>query len=126
MEELAAGPLLDDASPITGGEFREWSDRMRDVEELVADPRLRNQAAQIRDRARGFRREFQRHSKEPKWDLVRDMVVTPLKELQVQITEELLRRSAEKTAIVPIDRDPVPQRFQNQVERYFEQLGSGK
>src|SRR5207245_100830 len=51
--------------PITGEGFRQWSDRMRDVEELLEDPQLRAEAARIRDRARGAREEFKRHSKVP-------------------------------------------------------------
>ena len=54
--------------PITGEGFRQWSDRMRDVEELLDDPELRAEAARIRDRVRGAREEFKRHSKEPDWN----------------------------------------------------------
>ena len=37
--------------PITGAEYTQWSDRLRDVEEILDVPELRAQAAQIRDRA---------------------------------------------------------------------------
>ena len=41
------------------------------------------------------------------------------------VAEELLRRSAERQELVPIDRDPVPQEFTDRVRLYYEQLGIG-
>ncbi len=113
------------ARPLTGDDFSEWSDRMRDVEEMLDDDELRGEVARIRDRARGVRSEFKRHSKEPNWDLVRTTIVEPLNEIQRQVAEELLRRQS-KDALVPIDRDPVPAEYIEQVRRYYERLGSGQ
>jgi hypothetical protein len=112
-------------APLTGDGFREWSDRLRDVEEMVENPELRSQAARIRDRARDVRMDFRRHSKEPQWELVDELIVGPLRELKQRVSEELLRRSAEKHAPVPIDRDPVPVEFADAVRKYYESLGSG-
>ncbi|MEL6105807.1 MAG: hypothetical protein AAFU85_07220, partial [Planctomycetota bacterium] len=106
------------------GDFREWSDRMRDVEEMVGDARLRARAGAIRDRARQMRIDVKRHGKEPQWELVEEMVAEPLRELQRDVRAELLRRSASKNALVPIDRDPVPAEFTDAVKRYYENLGS--
>ena len=47
-------------------------------------------------------------------------------QLRQQVAEELLRRTAERNAVVPIDRDPVPDVYAEQVRRYYEQLGSGE
>ena len=113
-------------APITGEDFREWSDRLRDVEEIVDDPEMRAEAARIREQARSFRREFKKHSAEPKWDLIKQLVARPLGELRQEVSEELLRRSAEKNALVPIDRDPVPEEFVEQVRQYYENLGRGE
>ena len=114
------------AMPLTGQGFRDWSDRLRDVEEMVEDPELRSRAARIRDRAREVRIEFKRHSKEPQWSLVDEMIAQPLRELKRDVAEELIRRSADKHAQVPIDRDPVPGEFADAVRRYYESLGSGR
>ena len=112
--------------PLTGDDFLEWSDRLRDVEEMVDDPDLRAEAAKIRDRARSVRRDFRREGFEgPNWDIVREFVAQPLNELRDRIAEELLRRRPEEN-LVPIDRDPVPAKYAEQVRRYFERLGSGK
>jgi hypothetical protein len=54
------------------------------------------------------------------------MVAEPLEQLRQKVSEELLRRSAERNALVPIDRDPVPERFSSQVEEYYKKLGSGQ
>ena len=124
MSRYAADDLASD--PLTGDGFIEWSDRLRDVEEMVDSPELRSEAARIRDRARDVRLEFRRNSKEPQWDLVEKMIAEPLRELKRSVSEELLRRSAEKNAPVPIDRDPVPVEFTDAVQKYYESLGSGR
>ncbi len=92
---------------------------------MIADPESRSEAARIRDRARSIRKDVKRHSKPPNWDLVRTLVAEPLVELQQRVAEELLRRTAQE-ALVPIDRDPVPVKFEESVRRYYEQLGSGR
>jgi hypothetical protein len=111
--------------PLTGENFRDWSDRLRDVEEMVGDPQLRAKAAAIRDRARAIRAEFDRHSKTPNWDVVQETIGQPLAELRDQVTQELMRRESPE-ALVPIDREPVPPKYSDQVRRYYERLGSGK
>jgi hypothetical protein len=111
--------------PLTGGNFRDWSDRLRDVEEMVSDPEFRAEAARIRDRASSMRADFKRHSKEPNWELVQEFIGRPLVELRNAVNEELLRRES-SDKLVPIDREPVPPEFVEPVRRYYERLGSGR
>jgi hypothetical protein len=118
-ESLGSGPL-------TGDGFESWSDGLRDVEEMVNDSELRSQAAQIRDRARSFRRDMRRRSQAPQWNLVREMIATPLEELHQQVEQELVRRSGQREQLVPVDRDPVPSRFEGRVRYYYEHLGQGE
>jgi hypothetical protein len=92
---------------------------------MVNDPRLRAEAARIRDRARSMRAEFKKHSKEPNWELVQEFIGRPLVELRNAVAEELLRREGSES-LVPIDREPVPPEFAEQVRRYYERLGSGE
>lgn len=113
------------SGPIAGDDFLPWSDRLRDVEEMLGDQQLRSEAAAIRDRARGIRRDVRGGSQGPSWDIVRKIVAEPLCELRDRVAEELLRRGAKET-MVPIDRDPVPPKYADQVRRYYEQLGSGR
>ncbi len=123
-------PLLDDNlgplnGPITGTDFVPWSERLRDIEELVEMPDLRNTVATARERARALRQEFKRDLKKPDWAVVRLQVMQPLVEVRDRVAEELARR-ASKEALVPIDRDPVPDRFSPLVRRYYEELGKGQ
>jgi len=112
-------------SPLAGEDFRDWSDRLRDVEEMVDGPELRAEAARIRERARGMRAELKRHSNEPNWDLVKVEVSRPLYELRDRVAEELLRRTS-KDALLPLDRDPVPPKYSEKTRRYYERLGTGR
>jgi hypothetical protein len=123
--ELLRGLPRGPGGPITGEGFREWSDRMRDVEELLDDPDLRAEAARIRDRVRGEREEFTRHAKEPDWNRLKSLVAEPIDELRNRIAEEVRRRES-PDALVPIDRDAVPPQFAEGVRRYYERLGSGR
>ena len=110
---------------ITGTEYQDWSDRLRDVEEMVGDNQLRAGAAGIRQRVRQLRADFKRHSVTPDWDSVREMVAKPLQALQLRINQELLLRQS-KQALAPIDRDPVPTEYSDEVRQYYENLGTGK
>jgi hypothetical protein len=126
LDELANNADWGASAPLTGEGYREWTDRLRDIEEMVEDPELRSQAIRIREAARDVRIELKRHSQTPQWNLVRDMIAAPLEELKQRVNEELIRRSADRNALVPIDRDPVPKQFADQVQEYYEKLGSGK
>ncbi|OUT55983.1 MAG: hypothetical protein CBB71_18725, partial [Rhodopirellula sp. TMED11] len=108
--------------PFTG-DFREWSESMRDIEEMVGDPEFRNRANAIRDRVREMRAEMKKHASGPKWNLIEDLVAEPMRELNRDVRSELLRRTAEKNELVPIDRDPVPEQFSDAVKQYYENLG---
>ena len=121
--EQLFGPGGEDRAPLTGNDFRQWSDQLRNVEEMLDDPDLRSDVARLREQARSIRSEYKRHSTEPNWDLVRENLLEPLVELQQQIHEEVLRNQS-RDALVPIDRDPVPDRYSEQVKRYYEQLGN--
>lgn len=110
---------------MTGEGFRRWSDRLRDVEEMVDNPDLSAEAARIRQKARELRAEFKRHSRPPNWDIVRGQLAAPLAELEQRVSEELSRRESKK-ALVPLDRDPVPPEYSEKLRKYYERLGSGR
>ena len=92
---------------------------------MISDPDLKSDAARIRDRAKEVRSDLIRHSQEPNWELVRVSIAEPLNELRDRIGEELQKRISSK-ALVPIDRDPVPTPYAEQVRRYYERIGSGE
>ena len=107
---------------MTGDGYAPWSDRLREVEEIVDFPDLRNEIANARERARQMRVEAKRDLKKPDWAVVRTEVMQPLVEVRQRLREELARRTS-RESLVPIDRDPVPGRYAEQVRRYYEQLG---
>jgi hypothetical protein len=121
LRGLSGGP----GGPITGEGFRQWSDRMRDVEDLLTDPNLRAEAARIRDRVRGAREDYKRHSREPDPKSLQELVANPIRELRDRVAEEIRRRET-PDALVPIDRDPVPPKYADGVRKYYERLGSGR
>ena len=111
--------------PLTGGDFNRWAERLRDVEDLVETPEMRNALAAARERARMLRRDWRQDQKKPDWTVVQLEIVKPLVEVRNRVAEELARRDS-KDSLAPIDRDPVPNRFAESVRRYYEELGKDK
>jgi hypothetical protein len=114
-----------DTNPLTGGGYDRWNDRLRNVEELLETPELRNQAARIRDDARLIRIDHRRNDEPPKAAVLSARIKQPLAELRDRVAEELARRES-ANPLAPLDHDPVPSRFREQVRRYYTELGSGK
>jgi hypothetical protein len=108
--------------PLTGNDFVDWSDRLRDVEELLDDPEMRQQVARVRDRARSMRAEFRRHGTEPQWDLVESGLLDEMQSLQRRLAQEIAALTSDRN-MAPIDREPVPEEFDELVQRYYELLG---
>ncbi len=110
--------------PITGDGYREFSDGLRDVVDLMANPAMRLSAARTADRARALRADFKRHSRIPDGQLLQEQLLTPLTELRDQLTEEL-RQASTANDLAPSDRDPVPTRYSDAVKRYWKSLATG-
>jgi hypothetical protein len=125
FDRLFNDDFVRNPGPITGDNFGPWSDRLREVEELVELPFLRGQVATARERTRELRRAYRRDLTKPDWAMVRLQVMQPLVQVRDQIAEELARREPGER-LVPLDRDPVPGRFSELVRRYYEELGRAK
>lgn len=119
------GAEVVDQSPLTGAGYNEWSDRLRNVEELLQDPALRNDAAKVLDNARAMRIEHRSNNAAPQAEHLQARIVAPLIELRDRVAEELARRDA-ANPLAPVDRDPVPPAFRDLVRRYYTELGGGK
>jgi hypothetical protein len=122
---LDGGAQLDQRAPLTGDGFVDWSDRLRNVEEMLDAPQLRREVADIREAAKAMRSEFKRNETIPKWDLVKMQISKPLAELRSRLNDELARRES-RESLVPIDRDPVPVKYSDRVRRYYEELGRSR
>jgi hypothetical protein len=110
--------------PFTGDGYDRWSNRLRNVEELLEQPELRNEAAKVLDHAREMRIDHERNDAAPQVDHLQMRIVNPLVELRDRVAEELAKRDA-KNPMVPVDRDPVPPAFRELVKRYYQELGNG-
>ncbi|MBB5035808.1 hypothetical protein [Prosthecobacter dejongeii] len=113
-----------DRSPLTGSGYQEWADRLRNVEELLTQPQLRNEAAKVLDNARALRIDHERNNLAPQSDHLGMCITQPLVELRNRVAEELARRDPANPT-VPVDRDPVPPAFRDLVKRYYQELGHG-
>ena len=114
-----------DEGVFTGDGYERWSDRLRNVEELLNNPELRNEAAKILDRARQLRVDLKRSNEAPQVAALNQRITQPLIELRDRVAEELAKRDAGKN-LAPVDRDPVPAEFRDLVKRYYKELGAGK
>ncbi len=110
---------------FSGSGYGSWSDRLRNVEELLNQPELRNDAAQVLDNARSLRFETQRNNEPPQADQIQARIVQPLAELRNRVAEELAKQGAQQPT-VPVDRDPVPPAYRDLVRRYYTELGAGQ
>jgi len=111
--------------PLTGLDYRDWENRLREVEEVIEIPELRNQVSEVRQSARDIRRENKENGKPPKWDLVDMQILRPMTELNKRLEQELSLRQP-KRELVPVDHDPVPEQYSELVRRYYERLGGRK
>ena len=116
---------LDFDGPLTGLDFRDWEDRLREVEEVIEIPELRNQVSEVRQSARDIRRENKENGKPPKWDLVDMQILRPMTEINKRLEEELSLRQP-KRELIPVDHEPVPAQYSELVRRYYERLGGRK
>lgn len=113
-----------DRGPLTGEGYGPWTERLRNVEELLSQPELRNEAAKVLDNARSFRADHQRNNLAPQADHLEMRITQPLVELRDRVAEELAKRDS-GNPMVPVDRDPVPPAFRDLVKRYYKELGNG-
>ncbi len=111
--------------PITGNNFVDWSDRMREVEQVVDSPDLRNRLTEARERVAAYRTDFRRRGLKPDPNALRSQVLAPMAEVRVRLQEDLARLANVKS-LVPLDHDPVPENYSEMVRQYYEKLGGGQ
>jgi len=107
---------------ITGGEYQEWSDRLYDIEAVLEDADAQTSVARARKASRELRKEFKRQSKAPDQETIEKEILRPLLEAAEKLDARLYELNRED-ALAPVGRDPVPDRYEEIVRRYFEELG---
>ncbi|MGA2177674.1 MAG: hypothetical protein ABSH38_22090 [Verrucomicrobiota bacterium] len=111
--------------PVTGNDFASWTERVRDVEQVLDAPDRRNQLAAVRERVGAFRADFRRTGRKPDPSAVRVQVLDPMTQIRSWLREELARRE-DSNSLVPLDHDPVPENYSDLVRKYYEKLGGGQ
>jgi hypothetical protein len=111
--------------PVTGNDYSSWTERVRDVEQVLDAPEMRNQLATARERVGALRADFRRNGKKPDPETVRTQVLQPMTEVRTWLRDELARRE-DANSLVPLDHDPVPENYSELVRKYYEKLGGGQ
>ena len=109
--------------PITGNNYMDWSDRLRDVEQTVDSQDLRNQLATVRERVAVYRRDFRQSGRIPSPEELQNQALEPLAMARDWVAQELSRAQKDRS-LVPLDRDPVQDKYSDAVRKYYEKLGS--
>ena len=109
--------------PITGNNYLDWTDRLRDVEQALDSPDLRNQLATVRERVGVYRRAFRENGRIPSNEELQNQVIKPLALARGWVAEELSRTQNDRS-LVPLDRDRVQEKYSELVRKYYEKLGS--
>ena len=115
----------DPEGPITGRDYEDWADRLRNVENMVEADDVRNELAKVLDDARAMRIDFRKNNLPPQADTIDQRITMPLLEIRDRLSEELAKLDKDNP-LAPIDRDPVPREYRELVRRYYEELGSGR
>jgi hypothetical protein len=111
--------------PVTGNDYSSWTERVRDVEQVLDAPDMRNQLAAVRERVGAWRAEFRRNGKKPDAQTIQTQVLQPMTEVRAWLRDELARRE-DANSLVPLDHDPVPEHYSDLVRQYYEKLGGGQ
>ena len=114
-----------DRGPITGEEYKEFANSLGNIEEMMPQEDLRNEAAKVLDNARAMRIDYKRDNLPPGAAEIRKKIIDPLVELRGRVSEELAKLNRDNP-LAPIDRDPVPGEFRELVRKYYEELGAGE
>jgi hypothetical protein len=125
-QQLGGGAgRLGENGPITGHTYMDWSDRMRDVEQAVDLPDVRNQLATVRERVGVYRRNYRENGRAPSKEELQNKVLAPLALARDWVGQELSRMQNDRS-LVPLDRDPVQDKYSDMVRKYYEKLGSSQ
>lgn len=125
-QQLGAGAGgLGQNGPITGNNYMDWSEHLRDVEQAVDSQDVRNQLATVRERVGVYRRYYREKGRIPSNEELQNKVLAPLALARDWVGQELSRAQNDRS-LVPLDRDPVQEKYSDMVRKYDEKLGSSQ
>ncbi len=102
-----------------------WLSTLDRVEALLERPQLRVAVARAQQAGEQLRADMKRSATKPSQKEVEDRLLSPLAQIRDAINAELARVEGKQTD-TPVDRDPVPRRFEEPVRKYYEALGGGR
>jgi hypothetical protein len=79
--------------------------------------------ATVRERVGVYRRDFRENGRTPSNEDLQNKVLAPLALARSWVEQELARTQNDRS-LVPLDRDPVPDKYSELVRKYYEKLGS--
>jgi hypothetical protein len=103
----------------------EWLGQLDRVEALLERPHLRAAVARVQQSAEQLRADMKRNATKPSPKAIEDGLLVPLAQLRDAISSELARKAGRESE-GPVDRDPVPRKFEESVRRYYEALGGSR
>jgi hypothetical protein len=98
---------------------------MRDVEQAVDSQDVRNQLATVRERVGVYRRNYRENGRRPSNGDLQNKVLAPLALAGDWVGQELSRAQNDRS-LVPLDHDPVQEKYSDLVRKYYEKLGSAQ
>jgi hypothetical protein len=120
-----AGRIYGGGNGVPAQEIGQLLEKLDRVEALLEKPQLRAGVARVQQVAEEIRSDMKRHATKPSRNDVEQKLLSPLAQLRDAINSELARREG-KESDVPVDRDPVPRKYEESVRRYYEALGGGR
>jgi hypothetical protein len=102
-----------------------WLSSLDRVEALLEKPQLRAAVARAQQAGEQLRSDMKRAATKPSQKDLEDRLLSPLTQIRDAINAELARIEGKQTD-TPVDRDPVPRRFEEPVRKYYEALGGGR
>lgn len=119
------GSVAGGGNGVAVQEISDLMERLDRVEALLEKPQLRTGVARVQQVADAIRGDMKRQATKPSRNQVEQKLLAPLAQLRDAISSELARREGRESD-VPVDRDPVPRKYEMSVRRYYEALGGGR
>ena len=113
------------ADGVPAQSIANWLSTLDRVEALLERPQLRAAVARAQHAGERLQADMKRAATKPSKKEIADRLLSPLVQIRESISSELARIEG-KQSDTPVDRDPVPSRFEEPVRKYYEALGGGK
>lgn len=101
--------------------YGEWRDRIEDLQAVIDDPEALTEITRAYRAAQSMRKDFRQSGNSPSPERINQEIVQPLEEAARAVDARLAALNREDP-LAPVNRDPVPERYEELVSNYFEAL----